>query len=178
MHSGFRYQVMLEFLGTRKDPENISSQNKYILYVGIWKGNTFFEHLSVDTQLLQSCLTLCDPVDSSPPASSVHGIPQQEHWSGLPCPPPRDIPDPGIKPPLLMSPASAGRFFTIRATFTGMGFPAGSVGKDSTCNEGNLFQCRRHRFDFWVRNIPWRRNWQTTPVFLTEKCHGQRNLIG
>lgn len=41
MHSGFRYQVMLEFLGTRKDPENISSQNKYILYVGVWKGNTF-----------------------------------------------------------------------------------------------------------------------------------------
>ena len=164
---------MLEFLGIRKDPENISSPNNYILYVGVWEGNTFFECLSVYTQLLQSCLTLCDPMYGSPPGSSVHGILQQEHWSGLPYPPPGDIPDPGIEPPSLMSPALAGRFFTIRATwealstFTGiLGFPDGSVGKDSTCNEGNLFQCKRHRFDSWVRNITWRRNWQTTSVFF------------
>ena len=26
--------------------------------------------------------------------------------------------------------------------------------------------------------IPWRRKWQTTPVFLPEKCHGQRGLTG
>ena len=108
--------MMLEFLGIRKDPENISSENKYILYVGVWEGNTFFERLSVHTQLLQSCLTLCDPMYGSPPGSSVHGILQQEHWSGLPYLPPGDIPDPGIEPPSLMSPALAGRFFTIRAT--------------------------------------------------------------
>ena len=47
-------------------------------------------------KLLQSCLTLCDPMDCSLPGSSVHGI-LQEHWSGLPCPPPGDLPDPGIK---------------------------------------------------------------------------------
>ena len=29
---------------------------------------------------------------------------------------------------------------------------------------------------FWVRKIPWRRNWQATPVFLTGKFHGQRKL--
>ena len=34
---------------------------------------------------------------------------RQEHWSGLPFPPPRDLPDSGIKPP---SPALAGGFFT------------------------------------------------------------------
>ena len=34
----------------------------------------------------------------------------QKYWSGLPCPPPEDLPDPGIKP---KSPALAGRFFTI-----------------------------------------------------------------
>ena len=34
----------------------------------------------------QSCLTLCDPVDCRPPGSSVHGISQQEHCSGLPFP--------------------------------------------------------------------------------------------
>ena len=37
---------------------------------------------------LQSCPTLCDSIDSSPPGSSIHGIFQQEHWSGLPFPSP------------------------------------------------------------------------------------------
>ena len=38
------------------------------------------------------------PVDCSPPSSSVHGIPQAKYWSGLPFPSPRDLPDLGIKP--------------------------------------------------------------------------------
>ena len=38
--------------------------------------------------LLQSCLTLCDPMDCSLPGSSIHGVSRQEYWSGLPCPPP------------------------------------------------------------------------------------------
>ena len=37
---------------------------------------------------------------------------KQEYWSGLPCPPPWDLPDPGIKPTSLMSLALAGVFFT------------------------------------------------------------------
>ena len=32
----------------------------------------------------ESCLTLCNPLDCSPPGSSVHGFPSQEYWSGLP----------------------------------------------------------------------------------------------
>ena len=36
---------------------------------------------------LQSCLTLCNPIDGSPPGSSVPGI-LQEYWSGLPFPSP------------------------------------------------------------------------------------------
>ena len=113
---------------------------------------------------LQWCLTLCDPIDGSPPGSSVHGIFQarvlewgsivrslpicysklpfsilmscwvlnsfsrvqlsvilwtvasqaplsmgffrQEYWSGLPLPPPRRLPDSGIKPESLVSPVS------------------------------------------------------------------------
>ena len=43
-----------------------------------------------------------------------------------------------------------------------LGFPGGSVGKEST------FQCRRWRFSPWVGKIPWRRAWQPTPVFLPE----------
>ena len=39
-------------------------------------------------------------------------FPRQEHWSGLPFPPQGDLPDPGIKPATLGSPALAGGFFT------------------------------------------------------------------
>ena len=59
---------------------------------------------------VQSRLTPCDPTDCSPPGSSVHGIFQQEYWSGLPHPPPEDLPDPGI---LLMSPALVNRFLSL-----------------------------------------------------------------
>ena len=37
---------------------------------------------------------------------------------------------------------------------------------------------RRYGFDPWVRKIPWRREWQPTPVFLPGKSRGQRNLTG
>jgi len=43
-------------------------------------------------------------------ASLFIGFSWQEYWSGLPCPPPRDLPDPGIKPASLASPALAGGF--------------------------------------------------------------------
>ena len=37
---------------------------------------------------------------------------------------------------------------------------------------------KRHGFDPWVRKIPWRREWQPTPVFLPGESHGQRSLVG
>ena len=48
-------------------------------------------------------------------------------------------------------------------------------GKESSCQRR---RCKRHRFDPWARKIPWRRKWQLTPVFLLEKSHGQRSLVG
>ena len=45
------------------------------------------------------------------------GFPRQEYWSGLPCPSPGDLPDPGIKPTSLMSPALADGFFTTGTTW-------------------------------------------------------------
>ena len=56
-----------------------------------------------------------------------------------------------------------------------MGVLSGRHGKEST------FQFRRHRrhgFNPWVEKVPWRRRWQPTPVFLLEKSHGQRSLVG
>ena len=43
------------------------------------------------------------------------GFSGQEYWSGLPCPPPGHLPDTGIKPTSLESPALAGEFFTTSA---------------------------------------------------------------
>ena len=45
------------------------------------------------------------------------GFSRQEYWSGLPCPPPGDLPDPGIEPMSLVSAALAGKFFTTSATW-------------------------------------------------------------
>ena len=45
------------------------------------------------------------------------GFPRQEYWSWLPCPPLGDLPNWGIKPKSLMSPALAGEFFTTSATW-------------------------------------------------------------
>ena len=51
-------------------------------------------------------------------------------------------------------------------------FPWWLSGKEFRC------QCRRRRFDPWVRKTLWRRKWQPTPVFLLGKSHGQRKLAG
>ena len=50
---------------------------------------------SLKVKVTQLCLTLCDPMDCSPPGSSVHEFSRQEYWSRLPCPPPGDHPVPG-----------------------------------------------------------------------------------
>ena len=77
------------------------------------------------------------------------GFSRQEHWSGLSCPPPRDLSDPEIEPVSLMFLGLAGRFFTTSATW-----------------EASI----------WM--YIWRRKWQPTPVFLPREFHGQRSLVG
>ena len=61
-----------------------------------------------------SSLTLWTAAHQAPP---VQGFSRQGYWRGLPFPPPGDLPDPGIKPASLMSPALAGGFFTTQATW-------------------------------------------------------------
>ena len=61
----------------------------------------------------QSGLTLCDPIDWEPARHLCPwGFSRQEYWTGLPCAPPRDLPNPAIRPVSLMSPALRGRLFT------------------------------------------------------------------
>ena len=79
------------------------------------------------SEVAQSCPTLCDPVDCSPPGSSIHrilqarilewvsmGFSRQEYWSGLPFPFQGDLPNPGIEP---RSPTLQGDALTSEHTF-------------------------------------------------------------
>ena len=56
-----------------------------------------------------------------------------------------------------------------------VGFPDGTVGKESACQSRRH---KRHRFDPWVRKILWHMKWQPTPEFLPSKSHGQKSLVG
>ena len=46
--------------------------------------------------VIQLCITLCDPMDCSPPGSSIHG--DSEYWNVLPCSPSGDLPNSGTEP--------------------------------------------------------------------------------
>ena len=56
-----------------------------------------------------------------------------------------------------------------------MGFSDGTSGKESACQSR---RCKRCEFNSWAGNIPWRREWQTTPVFPSGRSHGQKTLKG
>ena len=60
-------------------------------------GNTEVSFVLPSESISRSA-TLFDPMDCSPPGSSVHGVSRQEYWSGLRFPSPGDLPDLGIEP--------------------------------------------------------------------------------
>ena len=66
----------------------------------------------VHAKSLQSCPTLCNPINCGPPGSSVHGILQARILEWVAISTSGDLPDPGIKPASLRSLALTGRFFT------------------------------------------------------------------
>ena len=72
----------------------------------------------VRAQLLQSCLT---PWTAACQAPLSMGFSRQEYWRELPFPPPGDLPNPGIEPVSLVSPALAGGFFTTSTTWEAHG---------------------------------------------------------
>ena len=107
------------------------------------------KHLLISS-CTQLCPTLCDPTDCSPPGSSVHGISQARiiEWVAI----------------------SYSRFVNDLDIF--LGFPGGSVGKESVYNAGDLGLI-----------LGWGRSsgeeiWQPIPVFLTGEFQGQSILVG
>ena len=109
------------------------------------------EVLKKESEVTQSCLTLCNPMDCSLPGSSLHGILQTRvlEWVAIPC--------------------SIGY---IRHTSICMGFPWGSAANAGICNVRIHLQCRRPGFDPWVGKISWRRERLPTPVFWPGEFHG------
>ena len=101
--------------GLRKNPVSLLCVSFTLLSHSHFRQQKWGEvHTVLRHQLCcaQTCPTLCDSIDCSPPSSSVQGFPRQEYWHGLPFLPPGDLPDPEIKPAV---PASAVRvFFTAR----------------------------------------------------------------
>ena len=142
--------------------------------------------VSVCVLVAQLCLTPCDPMGCSPPDSPVPGILRARMLKWVATSFSRGSSQPRDQTQVS---CTAGRFFTIRPTreacldhcrvsnnfcrmnvkaheYHCIGFPAGAVGKESTC------QCRKRGFDCWVGKIPWRRKWLPTPGFLPGKFHG------
>ena len=66
---------------------------------------------------LQSCLTCATPGTVARQAPLSMGFSRQGYWSGLPFPPPGDLPMPGMELTSLLSPALAGKFFTTSAAW-------------------------------------------------------------
>ena len=71
-------------------------------------------HACQTTSFLSDSLCCCG-LDPTMKLLCPIGFSRQEYWSGVPFPSPGDLPDLGIEPMSLMSPALAGRFFTISA---------------------------------------------------------------
>ena len=126
------------------------------------------------------------PHDCSPPGSCVRGILQARILQWVAIPFSRGSSQPRYWTHVSLSPASAGRFFPISATWEALsagscylfpvlwveGFPCGSAGKESTCNVEDLGSIPG------VGKIPWKRERLPTPVFWPGEFHGLYNPWG
>ena len=121
------------------------------------------------------------------------GFSGQECWSGQPCPPPGGPPTPDVEPPFPVSPALQADFYHLSHVFhtfplspcfshiildffswgifqltnyliSYIWFRASLVAQTIR----NLPAMQETGFDSWGRRIPWRREWQPTPVFFLE----------
>ena len=104
----------------------------------------------------QSRRTFCNPMDRSPPGSSVHKLLQARilEWVAMPLGEGNGTP---LQYSCLENPMGRGAW---KAAVHGVA-------------EG-----RTRLSDFTFTFTHWRRKWQPTPVFSPGKSHGQRNLVG
>ena len=103
-----------------RDPTCIPCTGRQILYCcAIW-GSPYWHTLLLSRF---SCVWLfVTPWNAACQAPLSTGFPRQEYWIGLPFPPPRDLPDPGIESMSPASPALAGNFLNHWATWKAQDF--------------------------------------------------------
>ena len=110
--SRFRHLPLLVLIALDDEPSSPVSETI---------SSTFYVLECVHAKSLLLCLTLCDPLEQrifgAHQAPLSMGFSRQEYWSGLPCPPLGDLPDPGVEPAFLMSLALAVGFFTTSITW-------------------------------------------------------------
>ena len=109
--------------------------------------------MPVKVLVTQLCLILCNPVDCSPPGSSVHGVLQARMLKCVAIPFPGDCADPGFKPKspafqadsLLSKPPGkpygyfkVTTFFLITLRYRGNRLPSWLTGEESACNAGDV----------------------------------------
>ena len=111
--------------------------------------------------MLVSAVRQCEP------AISVHIPPP----SGASLPPPHPSPL-GHQRTLRWVPHVIEQLPVSYLFYTWLGFPWWLNGKELT------YQCRNRGLDPWIGKIPWRREWQPTPVFLAGKFQGHKSLLG
>jgi len=102
-----------------KNRRNKTNNTEYAIMNSKKRGGNYTYVCARVLSYMYMCVLVCSVVsDSATPWTVAHQAPpsaeffRQEFWSGLPFPPPGDLPGPGIKPVTLSSPALASRFFT------------------------------------------------------------------
>ena len=141
-----------------------------------------------ESEVTQSCSTLCDPMDCSLPGSSVHGIFQKRvlEWVAIAFSKKKKKvwhlqPISSVWRYLAFLPVSLStRFPFLYSSIFGLqyfkkwGLPRWCSGKESTCNAGDT----EIQVQFLGQKDPLSRQWQHNPVFLPGKSHWQRSLVG
>ena len=82
---------------------------------------------------LQSCLTLCSPIDGSPPGFPSLGFSRQEHWSGLPFPSPMHESEKWKRSRSVMSDSSRHHGLQLTRLLRPWDFPGKSIGVECHC---------------------------------------------
>ena len=154
-----RLTLLLLDAAQTKQPEIVlGAWSEMCPAVFTFQRTTIFMHTGL--KFAQSCLTLCDPMDCNLLGAFVHGILQQEYWSGLPFTTPGDLPNPEIEPrsPTLQAaslPSEPPWKFTRCVTYAIVCFMA-SMGRMQT---QHLFTYKKNANIFiviFVRNLNWR----------------------
>ena len=130
---------------------------------------------------VQLCVALWTVARQAPLS---RGFSRQDYWSVLPCPPPRDLPDPGIELHLVSS--IAARFFSTSTTRAMAPHSSTLAWKIPWMEEPGGLQSMglRRVGNDWVTSLSlftfmhWRRKWQPTPVFLPGESQGRGSLVG